>query len=201
MSLEQALTENTKALLALTAALAAGGLVSAPVAEAAVTKSTKTKKVTQQEQAEADAAAGKFGAPNEGDPAGTMYFLNQKHNSVYRQFPGDPHVTIAESKQISGADFLAHQAAQAAAAQSTKSASSATTSAVDPAQAAGADLFASEPVKVDRATMVAKLMEAAQAKGQPALVPILKKAGAVNVPGIAEDKIQEVYEGACALLK
>lgn len=99
MSLEQALADNTAALIRLATVMATGA-ESAPVAAA-----PKARKA-----AAATPVASSDYPANEGDPAGTRYFHVPNHNTVYKQVPGAADCTLNGSLIVSGAEYLIQKA-------------------------------------------------------------------------------------------
>lgn len=200
MSLEQALIDNTAALIAqksLLEQLLARLMNPVVVAESktvtdtaaiggvSTTKTTKTTKVVKPATKPV----------NEGDAEGTRYFKNETHDTVYRISPTDAQQEpLPGGVEISGADFLAHKPKVA-----SGEGSAASTTTVD--AGAADDLFGAAVEPMTAQKMTDKLRELFKAKGgNPALLPILQKVGAASIPAIAEDKRQQAYDLAVAAL-
>lgn len=223
MSLEANLSELTKAVNALvnilTNAHAAflsvqGTEVQADAAEPAKRGPGRPRKDAQPPAAApAPAPTPVAGPVNEGDPEGTTYWLNEKHNSVYRIVPGDGTPgPMAGSVQIGGADFLAKQGEFAkrftegnapAAAQTTTPAPAAvpTPAASAPtAAAAAADAQPSKGASYEQARAALLALVKAKPDGRDLVLGILSKHGANSVPELAS-KGAAVFDAVVAEVK
>lgn len=214
MSLEQALADNTavmKQLIAvLSTAVEAGG-VAAPAGPASeAPKRTRRTKAEIEAEAAAAAAPAATPAPTAepaaadptaapgyllaGDPEGTRYFHIAKHNSVYKQKPGDPNCTIEGALIVSGAEYQKWAEEYAKNAQSV-AASAATQVAPSPtAHTASATPPAASPVAgaVTIQTVTEKLMQLHKRDGNPGVKAILDKFGVASVPALATKNLVEV---------
>lgn len=125
---------------------------------------------------------------------GTTFWHNTKHDAVYRIVPGDGSSPIANSVQISEADFLTNQTRinariaaipgmQATAASEQAAAVSPLTAAAEPVVAS----VASVPISSDFPTARAALLNLAKARddGRALVLAILKKHGVNSVPELA----------------
>jgi hypothetical protein len=103
MSIEQAITDLTAAIREFIAS-ATQQCTAAPAAAAA--ESPKRGRPRK------DASAAEPTGPADalGNPAGTTYWLNTKHDSVYRIVPGDGSSPMPESTQLSIEQFPVEQA-------------------------------------------------------------------------------------------
>jgi hypothetical protein len=182
MSLELALSENTKAINLLIEVFA-NAATSATVtnSDAAPEKKTRVSK------AAATAAAVTFvpvtsGYPaNEGDPEGTRYFHIAEHNTVYKQLPGQPDCSLGGAKIVSGAEYLIQQAELAkkfptAAAQQAAPAAAT----IEPIATAPVAVASEGPVFAD---VITKMRELHKAHGNPGVAAILTQYG---VKGVSE---------------
>lgn len=147
-------------------------------------------------------------------PAGTRYFLNTKHSTVYKLEPTDPQVVLPDSQEIDAATYATKKAefdkkTDAAIAATSRTAEAGKADAQSPkgensAPAGGdADDPFAEPAapKLDLKTVTEKLQALAKAKGNDAVKKILGDIGAARVSLIPADKFQAAYDAATAALK
>ena len=121
MSLEQTLERTNELLAQVITILQTGVSAQAELGqpEAKPTRTRKSKAEAETAAPAADAPAVTT-APNnilgtvEGDPVGTRYYLIAKHNSVYRELPGDPAPSIDGAVLIPAAEYVAKKAEFAA---------------------------------------------------------------------------------------
>jgi hypothetical protein len=217
MSLEANITELTKAVNALVVALN-NRTAAEPQADPADLVKRGPGRLRKDAQppaaAPAPAPTPVAGPVNEGDPEGTTYWLNEKHNSVYRIVPGDGTPgPMAGSVQIGGADFLAKQSELAArfaslgnapaAAQTTTPAPAAapTPAASAPtAAAAAADAQPSKGASYEQARAALLALVKAKPDGRDLVLGILSKHGANSVPELAS-KGAAVFDAVVAEVK
>lgn len=176
MSLEQAITDLTAAVKALHTAFATAGNpfpVNAAPAGAAPAEPEKKgpgrpKKVVE--------PVDTTPIPETGDPAGTKYFYNAQHNTVFSVKPGEKNELAGVA--ITPAEFVAKTEAAKAAAAATPDPFAAPTPAADPFAAA-----APTPKSAQEVTEL--LMKIAHSKspghGREAVIGILSKYGIANV--------------------
>ena len=204
MSLEQSLSEVALGLQALAAAIVASGgytssLPPAPAVDAP--KKTRAKK----EDAPAAAAA----ADILGNPAGTTYWHNAKHGSVYRVVPGDGSSPLADSVEVDTAKFVELQA------EFAKRLAGPPTGTVSTVSASGATIISKAPevddpfaeptaVAIDFATVRAALMKIVNddaANGRTRVAEIIATQGVKMVADLAKasnDVLAAVHAAATA---
>lgn len=232
MSLEQALIENTETMKRLIAVMStaaeAGTLTAASAAPAPAKVSRKTKTAdAAAEAAGAGAAstntAGGEGAKEvlnqgedtglgvvEGDPAGTRYFVIEKHRTAAAVRPGDVVPSIEGILQVAPAEYLAAKARFAgnlvtpetspspAGAPATSPAAS---PAADSQSASGASSDKPAESQASGVTLQAitdKLLALHKIKGNPAIAPFLERFKATSVKLLPVT--QEVLDAATAAL-
>lgn len=192
MSLEQTLEQTNELLKQVITILSTGVTAGAELgqAQAADAKPTRTRKTKTEET---PATTNVTTAPNnvlgtvEGDPVGTRYWLIEKHNTVYKQAPGEPEPTLAGAVITTAADYLAKKAQfEALSPVTTSSAPAASTApAAAPAPSTpAASTVSSQPSEqtqgdvpfatiVERITVVNK--SPAEGHGRNGVLAILKK--------------------------
>lgn len=203
MSLEQALADNTAACHALTIAIqsmgnpfpVAGAVGAGPAGAAAAPAPRGPGRPPKAAAAPATVAAP---IAETGDPAGTLYYFNAPHNTVFSVKPGEKKPDVA-GVQITPAEFV--QKSQAAAAAPAQA------SLPDPfgapaAAAASADPFAGPPKTM--AEVTAKLHEingsTVPSHGRAGVFAVLAKHGAKDIGGLLGKNLNEVFADAERLL-
>lgn len=123
-----------------------------------------------------------------GDPAGTLYFVIEAHNTVYAQKPGEPTCSFPGAVQVTAAAYTERKAefakksltgATAAPATALVQASE-TVATVSPASS-GASVVTFKQV-VDALTLLSK--DTRPGKGRDAIVAFVGKHGVAKVPGL-----------------
>ena len=230
MSLEQALIENTETMKRLIAVMStaaeAGSLTAAAPAPAPEKVSRKRTTAAAAETAAGTSAASTTGGEGtkevlnqgedtglgvvDGDPAGTRYFVIEKHRTAAAVRPGEVVPTIEGILQVAPAEYLAAKARftgnlvtpetapspaaapaaspAAAPAQATQSASTASSQQPAESQASGVTLQA----------ITDKLLALHKIKGNPAIAPFLERFKATSVKLLPVT--QEVLDAATAAL-
>lgn len=193
MSLEQTLGRTNELLSQIITILQTG--IQAPAALGEPEKTTRTRKSKAEVAAEAPAPApvAVAAATNplglvDGDPEGTRYFVIEKHNSVYRQLPGDPDCTVPGAVITTAEDYLAKKAQYAALTQKVLSTQAAAVPATAPAAA---------PAPSTPAASTASSQPSAQ---MPAEVPFAKVVEVMTALS-KSDKPGHGREGVLGVLK
>lgn len=207
MSLEQALAENTAALIRLHTVLTTATEVQASfgvsadaaraaAAPAAETKPTRTRKAaaaaTEQAAATttvastdtAGATTTSFGPVVEGDPDGTRYFVIAKHNTVCAIKPGEQIPNVEGQKEVSGEHYLIAKAQLAAKFATAPAATQTTTQATATTAPTATAQQVSAPEGPTFEQVVAKARELHGLKGNDGLMVVLTKFGAGSVPAL-----------------
>jgi hypothetical protein len=214
MSLEQAIADLTTAVRENTAALTRSAVVLTDADAAADAAGTPrpdnpTAQATAAQAAEkpkrgrppAVKPAANFGPVNSGDPEGTTYWFNAKHDSAYRITPTDPQTDMMGSEQITAAAFNEHQTrlaakyASAATAQAAQSAAKAPTTVAPTTTAAGASDY-----NAVRAALL-QLAKDDPVKGRERVLAILAQFKVNAVPDLASataDVLAQVMAAAKA---
>lgn len=193
MSLEEALAENTAALTALATIIRSMGSpfpqpgdAASPLAAGTPTGAPAPRGPGRPKKTDAaPPAAGTTTVPETGDPAGTKYYENVQHKTVFSVKPGEKLDPALGGIEITAADFVAKRAAPAVG----PAAAPADPFAMSSGQpAAGADPFAMDatppaPPKTLQ-DCVNTLKDIDVKHGRPALTSALAAQGAQNVGGL-----------------
>lgn len=200
MSLENALIAATEAITRLTTVLVSASEAGALIAPAAA-PAPRASRAKKTEVAEAVASAPEAVAAvaaatvavvanasypvNEGDAPGTRYFWIEKHQTVYKQAPGDMDCTLPGALIVSGEEYLQHKAelekkfpSAAAVAEASKESPAVVTT---PASTASSESASSEPTFEQ---VVDKMRELHKAQQQAGMLVVLQKFGAAKVPDL-----------------
>jgi len=124
----------------------------------------------------------------DGDPAGTLYFVIDAHNTVYAQKPGEPACTFPGAVQASSAHYLERKAEFAKKSLTGAPAAPATALVQASAPAATASPALSEgsvvtfKQVVDALTLLSK--DTRPGMGRDAIVAFVGKHGVAKVPGL-----------------
>ena len=201
MTLEATLESIDTTLKALLTAVQSGAQMAASeLAGADAAAGTSKRRTKAQIAADEAAAAAKTGPVVDGDPAGTLYFVNDADKVVFAKLPDAAAPESANFKAATAAEYSAKKGEFLKAKEAELSASASAIAAANQGLTAGA----AGEVTWDQAVAALKSVAADPAHGGTAVMTLIKQIDptAANVPALKPlGKNAEIVAAVNALLK